>query len=174
MFLEEERECIRTILYHQNNYPLWITDRITKEVKEKPKFKKVDNDESGDKKHRLVLPCKGNKGTDILRSMEEYVRKLLPKKSTLQLRYSGKKLSSQFNITNKTNFEHQHDPIYHVNCPIPTCEDNYIGETACRTHERIKDHNGRDLKSHTNTASRNTMIMWLKKITLDKRLPSNP
>ena len=117
-------------------------------MKEKPKFKKADNDESGDKKHRLVLSCKGNKGTHILRSMEKYVRKLLPKKSTLQIRYTGKKLSSQLNITDKTNFEHLHDPIYHENCPIPTCEDNYIGETARRIHKRIKDHNGRDHKSH--------------------------
>ena len=36
-----------------------------------------------------------------------------------------------------------------MNCPIPpTCEENYIGETARAIHERIKDHNGRDHKSH--------------------------
>ena len=52
-------------------------------MKEKPKVNTVDNDKVGDKKHRLVLPDKGDKGTHILRSMEKYVRKLLPKKSTL-------------------------------------------------------------------------------------------
>ena len=31
-------------------------------MKEEPKFIKVDNDESGDRKHRLVLPYKGDKG----------------------------------------------------------------------------------------------------------------
>ena len=96
-------------------------------MKEKPKVTKVDNDESGDKKHRLVLP------------QEKYVRNLLPKKSTLQIMYSGKKLNSQFNIKDKTNFKHQCNLIYHVNCPLPTCEENYIGETAHRIHERIKD-----------------------------------
>ena len=35
-----------------------------------------------------------------------------------------------------------------MNCPIPTCEGNYIGETARHIHEHIKDHNGRDHKSH--------------------------
>ena len=35
-----------------------------------------------------------------------------------------------------------------MNSPIPICEDNYIGEIARRIHERIKDHNGRDHKSH--------------------------
>ena len=93
-------------------------------MKEKQKFTKVDNDESGDKKHRLVLPYKGDKETRLLRSVEKYVRKLLPKKSTLQITYTGKKLSSQFNMKDKTNFEHQHDLIYHVNCLIPTFEDN--------------------------------------------------
>ena len=108
-------------------------------VKKKPKATKVDNDESGDRnKH----------GIHILRSMEKYVRKILPKKTTLQITCTGKKLSSQFNIKEKTNFEDQHDLIYHVNCPIPTCEDNYIGETARRINERIKDHNRRDHKWH--------------------------
>ena len=147
-FLEEEVEHIRAVFYHQNNYPFWVFDKIINEVKEKPKVTKVDTDKSGDKKHRLVLPNKGDRGNHVLRSMEKFVRKLLPKKLTLQITYTGKKLSSQFNIKNKTNFVRQHDLIYHVNCPLPTCKDNYIGETARRIREPIKDHNGRDHKSH--------------------------
>ena len=56
-----------------------------------------------------------------------YVRKLPRKKSILEMTYTGKKLRSQFIIKDKTDFKHQHDLIYHVNCPIPTCRDNYIG-----------------------------------------------
>ena len=55
----------------------------------------------------------------------------------------------------------------HAICPITTCEENYIGETARHRHERIKDHNGRDHKSHIKShiiiALKNAMIMWLKK-----------
>ena len=40
----------------------------------------MDNDESGDKKHRLVLPYKGDMGNHVLRSMEMHGRKLIPKK----------------------------------------------------------------------------------------------
>ena len=109
-------------------------------MKQKPKAIKVDSDESGDKKHRLVLPYKVDRGNHVLRSMEKYVTKLLPKKSTLQITYTGKKLRSQFNMKGKTNYEHQHYLIYHVNCPLPTWEDNYIGETARCIHGRIKDH----------------------------------
>ena len=32
--------------------------------------------------------------------------------------------------------------------PEPTCIDNYVGESACRVIDRIKDHNGRDHTSH--------------------------
>ena len=73
-------------------------------MKEKLKVTKVDNDESGGKKHRLILTSKGDKGTHILRSMENYLRKLLAKNSTLQITYTGKKLSSQFNIKDKNKF----------------------------------------------------------------------
>ena len=48
-FLEEEIENIKAVFYHQNNYPLWVIDKIITEMKEKLKVTKVVNDESGDK-----------------------------------------------------------------------------------------------------------------------------
>ena len=48
-FLEEEKEYIKTVFYHQENYPLWVIDIIISKVKEKSKVTKVDN-ERGDKK----------------------------------------------------------------------------------------------------------------------------
>ena len=118
------------------------------EAQEKRKVTKVENNESGHENRRLVLPYKGDRRVHILRSMENYVRKLLSKKSTLQITYVEKKLNSQFHIKDKTNFEHQHDLICGVNCPISTCEDNYIGETARRIHKSIKEHGGKDHKSY--------------------------
>ena len=60
-FLEEEIQYIRATFYHQNNYPIWVIDKIINKVKERPKVIKVDNDKSGGKKHRLLLPYKGDK-----------------------------------------------------------------------------------------------------------------
>ena len=51
----------------------------------------MSNDESGDGKDPSEQPYKGDKGTNILRSMEKYVWKLIPKKSTLQITHTGKK-----------------------------------------------------------------------------------
>ena len=45
-------------------------------------------------------------------------------------------------------FDNKHDLIYYGECPEPTCKDNYIGEAKRRISERIKDHSGRDHKSH--------------------------
>ena len=39
--------------------------------------------------------------------------------------------------------------VYYVDCPNKTCRGNYIGESSHRISEPIKDHNNRDLKSHT-------------------------
>lgn len=99
-------------------------------------------------RYELVLLNKGDEEIHILRSMEKYVRKVHPNQSTLEITDTGNKLSSQFDIKDKLNFEHQHDLIYHANCPIPTCEENYIIETTHHLHEPMKDHNGRYHKSH--------------------------
>ena len=146
--LEEQIEYIKVLFNHQNNYPLWVIDKIINKVKEKPKVTKVDNDKSGDEKHRLVLPNKSDKGPHILKSVEKYVRKLFPKKSTFQTTCTGRKLSSQIDIKDKANFKHRHELMYYVNCLIPTWKDNYISETACHIQERIKSHNGRGHKLH--------------------------
>ena len=82
-----------------------------------------------------------------------------------------------------------------MNCLLQTCENSYIGETARRIQERIKDHNGRDHKSHMlkhsiekhhdNVTQENFKIIaknFKKKqmqtknirITLDKGLTSDP
>ena len=38
--------------------------------------------------------------------------------------------------------------MYHAKCPSESCDENYIGESGRRIAERVKDHNGRDHKSH--------------------------
>ena len=38
--------------------------------------------------------------------------------------------------------------VYYADCPNDKCRENYFGESGRRISEGIKDHNGRDLKSH--------------------------
>ena len=60
--------------------------------------------------------------------------------------YTGTKLGSNFQIKDKTKFDHKHDLVYYVKCP--ECQEDYIGEIGRRLHERICDHSGKDSKSH--------------------------
>ena len=62
--------------------------------------------------------------------------------------YTGRKLSTCFQMKDKSKFDHQHDLVYHAKCPSELCDKNYIGESGRRIAERVKDHNGRDYKSH--------------------------
>ena len=74
--------------------------------------------------------------------------KLLPPEIKMQVVYTGKKLSTCFNVKDQSKFDHQHGMVYYTDCPNETCRENYIGESGHRISECIKDHNGRDLESH--------------------------
>ena len=49
----------------------------------------------------------------------------------------------------KIDFEHNDDLIYNAKCPEPTCIDDYMGESAHRIIDRIKDHSGRNHRKVT-------------------------
>ena len=59
--------------------------------------------------------------------------------------YTGTKLGSNFQIKDKTKFDHKHDLVYYVKCP--ECQEDYIGEIGRRLYERICDHSGKDSNS---------------------------
>ena len=80
--------------------------------------------------------------------MKRRISELLPPKVKTQVVYTGKKLSTCFNVKDQSKFEHRHDVVYYADCPNEKCRENYIGESGRRISEIIKDHNGRDLKSH--------------------------
>ena len=57
-------------------------------------------------------------------------------------------MNTCFNVKDQIKFEHQREEVYYADCPNEKCRENYIGESGRRISERIKDHNGRYLKSH--------------------------
>ena len=79
--------------------------------------------------------------------MKKRFRNLLPQCIAPRVVFTGSKLSSKFRIKDKTIFSHNHDIIYHGNCPENGCADNYIGETIRRISERVLDHTGKDINS---------------------------
>ena len=80
--------------------------------------------------------------------MKQALRKTIPEKEIPKVIYTGTKSGTHFNIKDKTKTEHKHNLVYKVTCPNPTCNDSYIGKTARRLNERVKEHDGPDNKSH--------------------------
>ena len=90
------------------------------------------------------MPYQGDKGCNIIKSTNKCVNKLLPSNTKIEVAFKSTKLSSCFNVKDKIDFEHNHDLIYHAKWPEPTCIDDYVGESARRIREKIKDPHGRD------------------------------
>ena len=100
------------------------------------------------KHHFLLLPYKGKKGEHLIKSMKRRILKLLSPEFKTQAAYIGKKISTCFNVKDQSKFDHRHDMVCYADCPNERCRESYIGESDHRISECIKDHNGRDLKSH--------------------------
>ena len=49
--------------------------------------------------------------------------------------YTGTKLDYNFEIKDKTKFDHKYDLVNYVKCP--DCHEDYIGEIGTSLHERI-------------------------------------
>ena len=62
--------------------------------------------------------------------------------------FTAKRLHEKFVIKDPIEKKHRFDITYKVTCPMSDCHHTYIGETGRRLDERLKDHAGRDSKSH--------------------------
>ena len=125
----------------KNNFPIWVVKKILKEEKEK-----IDNRnnadknkhtiqtdvkfESKDKSHLLLLPYQGEKGLHLKKLLKRNLKSLLPSTVKAYIDFTGKKLSTCFQIKDQTKFELKHDIIYLATCPEGNCSENYIGESG--------------------------------------------
>ena len=80
--------------------------------------------------------------------MRKQVNCAVPDDVKMIVSYTSKKLSTCFNVKDKTVFNHEYDIVYYAKCPEESCPHDYVGESGRRVLERVKDHNGRDTSSH--------------------------
>ena len=150
--LQNELKQIEEEFLTINGYPKWVFDQVNEECKV-PRNADYDsnvtaNNERVSTTHRLIFPYKGEQGQKIIKSVSNYVKRLLPQNHTGQHVYKSRKLGSAFNIKDQTKLEYKHDVTYLVKCPENTCSETYLGETARRLNERIIEHAGKDNKMH--------------------------
>ena len=118
-------------------------------VPPKPHIETTGGENNNTTKPMMILLYAGEKGCTFIKSLKKNIQKALPINIQKRIVYTETKLSSQLkNMKNPTPFEEQHDIVYHSFCSAENCNEDYIGESARRLDERVKDHNGRDRNSH--------------------------
>ena len=118
------------------------------------------------KRIQLVLLHAGKHGNKTIRKMNTH--KHLKDNVKVMITYQGTKLSSRFEVKDKTKFEHRNDVVYWCKCPENDCNDFYIGETARRISETIINHNKRDKNSHLLQHAQNKKhaYVWVNDFTI--------
>ena len=148
---------LEKIFVEKNNYPKWVIRQIFTKVKfinssnlspptiEIKKFQQIKMKLT--KKHMLLLPYLGDIGIGLTKSFKRNLNKHLSSNIKTQVTFTGQKLSTQFNVKDRTKFEHKH-VIHFGKCPEPNWTDNYLGQSTRRISEWIIDHGGWDQKFH--------------------------
>ena len=101
-----------------------------------------------EKMYSLILPYAGPKGNPIIKTMDNSLKRILPDIVRTRATYTGQKLSTKFQIKDRTKDQHKYDLVYYRKCLEPTCSEDYLGETGRRITERSADHCGKDKQSH--------------------------
>ena len=95
--------------------------------------------------HFLLVPYQGKNEDFVIKSMKKRVKTLLPTNIRTKIALTGSRLSTCFQVGDKTKFEHNHDIVYHGTCLETGCPENYIVVAARRISEWVKDHSGKDV-----------------------------
>ena len=113
--LEAELWKIKHEFTQINGYSKWMFDKINEECKLSCNLNTTTNNKSNinnditNTTHMLVLPCEGERGQRIIKSVNKAIKKILPQNHVTQNVYKSKKLGSYFIIKDSTKLEHQHD-----------------------------------------------------------------
>ena len=152
-----ELHHISNVFVEINGYPTEVVKRTLIQVKRENEREVVQNNteitsEQLKEEVFVVLPYAGTKGEQIGREINATMKSMFKDKIVTNVGCKAKKLSSCFNIKDKSPLIHKHNLVYKYNCA--DCSSTYIGETARRLEERVLDHNKRDKNSHVLKHSR--------------------
>ena len=121
-YLACELQHLKKVFHEQNDYPIWVVNKVFKEFQSKhneaaPIATGNEERNSNVKNHLLVLPYKGSAIMHIISSVRKQVNRALPDDVKMIVSYTGKTLSTCFNVKDKTVFNHEHDIVYYAKCP---------------------------------------------------------
>ena len=120
---ERELKYLEKVFYEKNNYPKYIVKQILDKAFKEHNRKNATNttldeqnktEHTTEKKHVLILPYQGKKRRLFIKSVKNRFRNLLPKCIVLMGVFTGNKLSSKFQVKDRTIFRYNHDIIYDI------------------------------------------------------------
>ena len=166
---DDELDHVKEVFCNLNDYPEGLVDQIiqnerSKAAAEVDELSNNEDDENEDGKEQKVLlalnlPYVRDKGDQIIRKMQKDLKSKLEsedKKICVRTMYRSTKLSTRFNLKDKTKPEDVHNVVYHVTCPNKKCRSTYCGETRRRLGKRIQEHREKDRKSHVRIHTEHT------------------
>ena len=86
-------------------------------------------------RQKLYLPYQGKKAETVVKSLKKTLKAVIGPELETQIVYKSTKLSTLFNIKDKTAKGHENNVVYKIECPNTDCNETYIGETERRIAE---------------------------------------
>ena len=150
--LQNELKQIEEKFSKINGYLKWVFHQANEECKV-PRNADYDNNvtvnnESISTTHGLIAPYKGEQEQKIIKLVNNYVKRSLPPIHLAQHVYNSRKLDSTFDTKEEAKLEHKHTVTYFVKCPLNSCSETYLEQTAIRPNEGVMKHADEDKKSH--------------------------
>ena len=98
-----------TMVFHAfDDYPMSIINAIApQELNDGQNKNRRGETSTASNKIQLILPYTGKQGKKLITKMKKHIRKTLPENVLVIVTYQSKKLSTKFNIKDKTEFYHQ-------------------------------------------------------------------
>ena len=169
--LATELKFIHDVFTRINGYPKYVVDSIFKKFENKhraasptppPSESSPGNPPDDEQKEGptliLKVPFRGEKGQALLKSLNNTLKKTVPK-TEYRIVHSGSKVSNYFSVKDKTDPKHRSGFIYKHDCQNKKCDEDYIGETARRAEIRLTDeHGGKDKNSSFSTRKRQSTL----------------
>ena len=165
--LDTEISHLKYVFHNINGYPWNVINNAIKDVETKlsqPKPSVTDETEETSNRQKLYLPYQGKKAETVVKSLKKTLKTVSGPELETQIVYKSTKLSTLFNIKDKTAKENENNVVYKIECPNTDCNETYIGETERRITERVLDHSGRDIMS---TVFKHSAITGHKTVTMD-------
>ena len=127
--LKKELLDLEKMFIYQNNYPRWVINQIVEKQQERNNMNNYnigdsntnnencltnENDSrmSGKQLSFITLPYKGQQGEKVLKSFKTTLHRSLTNNIETKVLYAGTRMGSNFQIKDKTKFDHKHDLVY--------------------------------------------------------------